>query len=73
MKQVLILIFEDDEGKRFTLRVNDPKEDLTREEVGQAMNEILASKVFPKEGNLTKVVSAEMVSTDVDVLFDYGE
>lgn len=72
MKQVLIMTFEDSEGKPFTLRVNDPKEGLTEDEVGQAMNTIMSSNAFPKEGTLQRVVSAELVSTEVETLFDHG-
>lgn len=72
MKKVLVMNFEDDQGKPFSLRVNDPKEGLTDEVVAKAMNDIIESDVFPKEGSLTKVVAAELVSTTVESLFDYG-
>ena len=72
MKKVLVMTFEDDQGKPFSLRVNDPKEELSGQEVAEAMNDIMSANVFPKEGSLTKVVTAELVSTTVESLFDYG-
>lgn len=64
MNKVLELKLENDAKESLTLRINNPKEDLTEVEVQAGIQAIAATGVFTRDaGPLTNVVSARMVET----------
>lgn len=62
MKQVLVLDFIDSLGRRFTIRISDPREDLTPEEVEATMNLIIGMNPFNREA-LVSIEKANIVTT----------
>ena len=50
MTQVLELVFELTDGKSLTLSVPNPKAGITENEVNTAMQTIMSSNVFVREG-----------------------
>lgn len=66
----LEMIFRNEEGNRFTLSVQEPKVDLTPQEVQEAMDLIVSNNVFASNGgDLVSVIGARMVTRDVVELF----
>jgi hypothetical protein len=62
----LEMIFENVEGKKSRISVNDPREDLTSEDVQTAMDTIVAKNIFNTSGgDIVKAVSARIVVKDV--------
>lgn len=68
-RKILVLTFADSMEKPFRLRVEDPKESLSEIEVKSAMETILGNDVFPAEGSLARVVSAEIYVTSTQEIF----
>lgn len=68
--KTLELRFRGEEGRTVTLRVNDPKEDLTATEVETAMDTIIARNVFTStSGALVGIVGARIVAREtIDIL-----
>ncbi len=63
--RTLELRFASEEGRTVTVRVNDPREDLTTEEVEAAMNTIIARDVFTSTGGaLVDIVGARIVARE---------
>ncbi|MCR3922749.1 MAG: DUF2922 domain-containing protein [Firmicutes bacterium] len=69
METVLQLVFRNEDGRLFTLNVQNPKDDLTEATVTPVMDLILAKNLFQSTGGaLVQKVSARLVSRDtVDV------
>lgn len=66
MDRSLEMIFENVEGKKSRISVNDPREDLTSEDVQTAMDTIVAKNIFNTSGgDIVKAVSARIVVKDV--------
>lgn len=66
----LEMIFQNQEGRRVTLSVQDPKEDLTPEEVQGAMELVVDKNVFDSTGgSLVRLQSARLVTRGVEELF----
>lgn len=62
MKLVLELIFKTSTEKTFTLQIQNPKRDLTEENVRQAMDNILKLNLFDlSKGELVSIHSAQYV------------
>lgn len=69
MALTLQLVFTKSDGKDFILTVDDPRPGVTSAEVQTAMEQIIASGVFKKDGDvLTAVKSARIVDRTVDEL-----
>lgn len=67
MKTELLLIFDNPrDGKKFTIRVDEPVEDLDKLQIVSAMDEIIASTIF---GDLVPV-GAKIIETTTSVV-DY--
>lgn len=65
MKKQLHLIFEKiTGGKRFTVRIDDPKEDLSKEQVQDAALTIVESEIFED----MVPVSAHIIETSVEIM-----
>lgn len=65
----LIARFDTDEGKRFTVTMNNPKEDLAPELVASELQKIIDLDVLaPSQGKPVSIYSAEIVETKVTTL-----
>lgn len=72
MSKQLELKFLSSEGKTKTITVNEPKADLTVEQIQLEMDEIVAASLFDDEGvnPYTSVKSARYVTRTVEDIFD---
>lgn len=68
--RTLELRFRGEDGRTVTIRVADPKEDLTAQEVEAAMDTIIAGDVFTSTGGaLMGIVGARIVARETtDIL-----
>lgn len=64
MKSVLEMVFKTAEDKSYRLTLNDPKEDLTGEEVKEVMDFIVDNDIFNIGGGLVEAVSSAIVVTE---------
>lgn len=62
MRKVLVMNFIDSEAKKFALRIADPRDDLTSEEVEAAMGELISRNPFDR-ASLIRVDGAYIVTT----------
>ncbi|NLW39973.1 MAG: DUF2922 domain-containing protein [Tissierellia bacterium] len=61
--------FLDEGGRKFTLSVDDPRIDLTDEEVRTVMDEIISSNIFfTQAGDLVAPDSARIITTTIEEL-----
>ncbi|MGX4600166.1 DUF2922 domain-containing protein [Faecalimicrobium sp. JNUCC 81] len=61
----LLMTFKNSDDKKISLSVEDPKDDITEEEIKSAMELILAKNIFAPNGmDLVAVVEAKVVVTD---------
>ncbi len=61
--------FLDEGGRKFTLSVDDPRIDLTDEEVRTVMDEIVSSNIFfTQAGDLVAPDSARIITTTIEEL-----
>lgn len=66
-KLKLEMEFKDEGGKRFNLSLDDPREDLTGEEIRIAMDDIILRNVFfTKEGDIEIPVGARIITTSIE-------
>lgn len=69
MTKTLELVFVNLTGNKVTMRIPDPKEDLTENQVLTAMNTIINKNIFRSGGgDLVSIVGARIVSRDVTEL-----
>lgn len=69
MNKKLVLVFNTNEDKRFTLTINNPKENLTTVEVESEAARIIAEDVLrPSQGIPVSLYSAKVVDTNTTVL-----
>lgn len=62
MRRVLELTFKTSTEKTFTLQIQNPKADLTKEVVEQAMNKIMKLNLFDlSKGELVSIHSAQYI------------
>ena len=60
----LVMIFRNSAGKNVTISIDDPKDDLTEEQIKTAMELIVEKNVFKKNDYaLFEAVEAQIVST----------
>lgn len=65
--------FRNQAGRLVTLRVDDPKDDLTAAEVQAAMQVIINANIFTSSGgDLVDIDSARIVQTDTTYLVGEG-
>lgn len=70
MAKTLQLEFGNAAGKKVTVAVEEPRENLTVAEVEAAMQQIITSQVFLIDTNpVTEAVSAQIVDRNVQQLF----
>lgn len=66
----LEMIFRNGDGNRVTISVQEPRTDLTPQEVQEAMELITSNNVFTSNGgDLVSIESARLVTRDVEELF----
>ena len=65
LNRKLVMTFKTTEDKKVSLTVDNPREDLTEEEVKTAMELIKEKNIFaPGGADLASLVSAKVVETD---------
>ena len=63
----LEMVFKNQKDKTSRLSLDNPREDITESDIRVAMENIVASNVFETaDGDLVSIVSARIVSTDVE-------
>lgn len=64
-KTKLIMTFKADDDKKISISVDNPRADLTEEEIRGAMELIIAKDIFaPNGASLISLVEAKVVQTD---------
>ena len=62
--KVIQLVFKNEDGKKVTLSLDDPKDALTETEIKTAMETVVTKNVFKKNNySLVSAVSAKIVKT----------
>ena len=64
MKNVLEMVFKTAENRSHKLSLDDPKDDLTGEEIRACMDLIVEDNIFNIGGGLVEAVSAAFVVTE---------
>ncbi|MFA5525116.1 MAG: DUF2922 domain-containing protein [Tissierellales bacterium] len=65
-KKRLEMVFKNQKDKNSRLSLDNPREDVTEVDIKGTMDTIVASNIFDTaDGDLVAVVSARIVSTDV--------
>ena len=65
LNRKLVMTFKTTDDKKISLTVDNPREDLTDEEVKTAMELIIEKNIFaPGGADLASLVSAKVVQTD---------
>ncbi|NLJ40367.1 MAG: DUF2922 domain-containing protein [Clostridiales bacterium] len=64
MKKVLAMSFKTGMGKSMRVTLEDPKDDITPEEVEEAMELIIAKDVFNVEGGVAEIAGANITTTE---------
>lgn len=73
MERYLNMRFADEFGKNYTLRVEEPRENLSSEEVKTAAAAVIDSGAFRASAKLTAANKAEIVKVERQTLFEVGE
>lgn len=61
----LVMIFKNSAGKKVSISIDDPKDDITEQEIKTAMELIVTKNVFKKNDYaLVEAVEAQIVTTD---------
>lgn len=61
----LLMTFADEYGKKVSLSIDDPREDLTEEEIKDVMDLVVSKNLFAPNGyDLVSAVEAKVVVTD---------
>ncbi|WP_205842205.1 DUF2922 domain-containing protein [Natranaerobius trueperi] len=72
IREYLQMIFRNQDGKNVTISVNDPKEDLTEEDIETVMDEIIDRNIFMSPGGeLKSKVAARVISRETDTVVEY--
>lgn len=62
----LVMTFKNRIGKQVTLSIEDPRDDLTEEEIKTAMETIVTKNVFKKNNyTLVEAVGAQIINADI--------
>lgn len=64
-KKRLVMTFSDEDGKKISLSVDDPREDIAEDEIKSVMDLIVSKNIFAPNGlDLVSSVEAKVVVTD---------
>ena len=67
----LVMTFANAAGTKVSITLNDPREDLTANEVETAMDGIITANIFTTTGgNLATKDSAKVIETETTVLYE---
>lgn len=69
MNQTLVMVFLDAEGKERSIRVDDPRPDLTPTEVETAMNTIVDKNIFSGSA-LVSASKAYIITTTTEEIYE---
>lgn len=70
-RKYIRMIFKDSGGSNFTIRIPDPKDDITEEEILEAMDTIIQQNIFQgRTGDLTNKVDARVIETNISDYYD---
>lgn len=62
----LVMTFKNRIGKQVTISIEDPRDDLTEEEIKTAMETIVTKNVFKKNNyTLVEAVGAQIINADI--------
>ena len=65
VKKKLMMTFKTDEDKNISISLDDPRDNLTEQEIQNVMNIILNNDIFSPNGEtLISLVGAKIVETD---------
>lgn len=65
MKTRLLMTFKDEDAKRVSLTVDEPKEDLTETEIKDVMDLVVSKNIFAPNGlSIVGAVEAKIIVTD---------
>lgn len=68
-KSKLEMEFKNAEGKKFTLSLDEPREDVTESEIRAVMDEVVTKNVFiTTGGDVTTPVGARVITTTIEEL-----
>lgn len=67
MEQVLVMDFIDSEGKRFSLKVPDPRQDLVADDIESVMNLIIEKNIFARAA-LVSIEKAYIETTTQEIV-----
>lgn len=69
MSKTLSMVFNTKNGKKASININNPKENLTKDQVATVMNSIIAKNIFTTvNGELVSISEINMKSSDKNVL-----
>lgn len=70
-RKYIRMIFKDSGGSNFTIRVPDPKDNITEEEILNAMDTIINQNIFQgRSGDLVEKVDARVIETNISDYYD---
>jgi hypothetical protein len=70
VERTLQLTFRNEEGRRQTLTLADPRDNLTANEVEEVMNLILQKNIFSGSGgDLIEALAAQVIGRTVEVIY----
>lgn len=65
MKTRLLMTFKDEDAKRVSLTVDEPRTDITEVEIKEAMDLVVSKNIFAPNGlSIVGAVEAKLVVTD---------
>ncbi|MFY9176872.1 MAG: DUF2922 domain-containing protein [Caldicoprobacterales bacterium] len=71
MDKVLQMNFRTGLGRNMRITLEDPREDLTADDIKDVMNLIISKDIFNVEGGLAQIASASIVTTQTQqVVFE---
>ncbi|MGB9857516.1 MAG: DUF2922 domain-containing protein [Dictyoglomaceae bacterium] len=70
-RKYIRLVFVDSGGSNFTLRIPDPKDNITEQELLEAMDLIISQNIFQgRTGDLIGKVDARVIETNISDYYD---
>ncbi len=71
MSKVLAMNFKTGQGRSMRVTIEDPKEDLTPDDIRDAMNLIISKDIFNVEGGVAEIAGATITTTETQkILFE---
>ena len=65
MSKSLNMVFNTAQGKKVSININNPKENLTKEQVTHVMNSIIAKNIFYNDnGDFSSIAEINIKNTD---------